>query len=89
MLQEALRHPYFAMLHDDDDEPTCSETFQETENLLGVSEDALNLPLLRDMIWKEVKFFQDKKNARDDMSICMPDNEGMNTSLVEDAMHVA
>mmetsp|Transcript_24210 Transcript_24210/g.26886 ORF Transcript_24210/g.26886 Transcript_24210/m.26886 type:complete len:384 (-) Transcript_24210:141-1292(-) len=88
-VEEALRHPYFAMLHDDDDEPTCSETFQETENLLGVSEDALNLPLLRDMIWKEVKFFQDKKNARDDMSICMPDNEGMNTSLVEDAMHVA
>jgi mitogen-activated protein kinase 7 len=52
-VEQALEHPYLALLHDPSDEPVCDTSFDFSFEALAVTKEAL-----KEMLWEETVSFE-------------------------------
>eukprot|EP00033_Pygsuia_biforma_P000210 GCRY01000264.1.p1 GENE.GCRY01000264.1~~GCRY01000264.1.p1 ORF type:complete len:386 (+),score=94.88 GCRY01000264.1:296-1453(+) len=67
-MEQALGHPYFASLHDADDEPLCEKVFSESD--FEFEGKNMTAPQLKELIFDEVLFYHPE--MRDEEALATP-----------------
>jgi len=63
-VEQALQHPYLEEWHDSADEPVAESTFIPSETAGAKADKVITLEEFRELIWKEVEYYQKKKQQR-------------------------